>query len=210
MYKKLTLFGIFVLLVPIVFIPEYDYFWSMGFKFGKVMPDVQYHGIQLFLCLLVAAAFMFFAGLVHPKLSLWFGEKTRKRSSTIYGIVAGIAVVGLVEVNLIAHGIVEHEDRMLVSFYEEIEIGDTVGEVLGLSSSNNKHLRYSFSLQESERDLVAFDRNKNFVNFSYPNKFRTSRMRMVLETSLHPGDEGARIVGKYLLLDNRVTRSAES
>ena len=74
------------------------------------MPDLQFHGIQLFLCLLVAAAFMFFAGLVHPKISLWFGEKTRKRSSVIYGVIVGIAIAGLVEVNLIASAIVEHED----------------------------------------------------------------------------------------------------
>ena len=171
------------------------------------MPDVQYHGIQFFLCLLVAAAFMFFAGLAHPKISLWFGEKTRKRSSTIYGTVMGIAIVGLVEVNLIAAGIVEYEDRVMVSFYEDIEIGDTVDEVLSLSTSLNKHLRYSFSLLQPERDLAAFDRNKNFVDFSYPNKFRTSRIRMVVETNLHPNHEGAQIVGKYLLLDNRVTRS---
>jgi len=171
------------------------------------MPDVQFHGIQLFLCLLVVAAFMFFAGLVHPKISLWFGEKTRKRSSTIYGIVVGIAIVGLIEVNLIATGIVEYEDRVMVSFYEDIEIGDSVGEVLNLSDSLNKHLRYSFSLMETERDLVAFDQNKNFVDFSYPNRFRTSRMRMVVETNLYPGHEGALIVGKYLLLDNRVARS---
>ena len=207
MYKKLVFFGIVVLLAPLLFIPEYGYFWAMGFEFGKVMPDVQFHGIQLFLCLLVVAAFMFFAGLVHPKISLWFGEKTRKRSSALYGIVVGIAIVGLIEVNLIAHAIVEHEDRVMVAFYEDIEIGDSVNEILGLSNSRNKHLRYSFSLKGIEKDLAAFDRNKNFVDFSYPNKFRSSRMRMIVETSLHPGDEGAQIVGKYLLLDNRVTRS---
>ena len=207
MYKKLIIFGLLVLLVPIVFIPGYDYAWALGFRFGEVMPDVQFHGIQLFLCLLVVAAFMFFAGLVHPKISLWFGEKTRKRSSTIYGIVVGIAIVGLIEVNLIASGIVELEDRVMVSFYEDIEIGDPVDEVLGLSNSLNKHLRYSFSLLGTERDLAAFDRNKNFVDFSYPNKYRASRIRMIVETNLHPSHEGAQIVGKYLLLDNRVTRS---
>ena len=171
------------------------------------MPDVQFHGIQLFLCLLVVAATMFFAGLVHPKISLWFGEKTRKRSSTIYGFVVGIAIVGLIEVNLIASGIVEYEDRVMTSFYEDIEIGDSVDEVLNLSDSLNKHLGYSFSLMEKEKELVAFDHNKNFVNFSYPNKSRTSRMRMIVETNLHPGHEDARIIGKFLLVNNRITRS---
>lgn len=205
MYKKLIYFGIFVFLVPLILIPEYKYITGLGWFGIEVMPSVQFHGIQLFFCLLVIASIMFIAGLVHPKISIWFGEKTRKRSSTIYGIVVGIAIVGFFEVYLIALGIYKYEDRILVSFYEEVEIGSSVDEIRNLSISLNKHLGYSYSLLPREKDLVAYDQNKNFIDFSYPNQFRTRRM--IVETNLHPGREDARVIGKFLLVNNQVTRS---
>ena len=205
MYKKLTCFGIFVFLVPIIFVPEYEYITGLGFFELEVMHDVKYHGIQLFFCLLVIAVFMFFMGLAHPKISIWFGEKTRKRSSTVYGIIVGIAIGGLVEVNLIALGIYEYEDRTMVSFYEAIEVGDSLDEVQNLSFSLNKHLSYNDSLAQREKDLIAYDQNRNFVEFTFPDPFRTRRV--IIETNLHPDREGVRIIGKYLLINNRVTRS---
>ena len=209
MYKKLIFFGIFVFLVPIIFVSDYTYiiFTTMirGFPFSEVRHDVQYHGIQLFFCLLVIATTMFFAGLVHPKISIWFGEKTTQRSSTIYGLVVVIAVVGLIEVNLISSYIYEYEDRIMVSFYEDIEIGSSIDEVQNLSISLSKHLGYSDSLAEREKDLIAYDQNRNFVEFTYPNKFRTRRV--IVETNLNPSHEDARTIGKFLLISNRITRS---
>lgn len=205
MYKKLIYFGIFVFLVPIIFVLDNRYITGLGWFGIEVMPGVQFHGIQLFFCLLVIASTMFVMGLAHPKISIWFGEKTRKRSSTIYGIVVGIAIVGLIEVNLIALGIYEYEDRIMVSFYEDIEIGSSIDEARNLSISLNKHLGYSYSLSERERDLITYDQNRNFVDFSNPNQFRTRRM--IVETNLHPGHEDARIIGKFLLVNNRITRS---
>ena len=204
MYKKLTYFGIIVFLVPVIFVPDYKYITGLGFFELEVMHDVKYHGIQLFFCLLVIAVFMFFMGLAHPKISIWFGEKTRKRSSTIYGIVVGIAIVGLVEVNLIAFGIYEYEDRTMVSFYEVIEIGSSIDEVQNLSISLNEHLGYSHSLEQREIDLIAYGKNGNFVEFVFPDPFRTSRV--IIETNLHPARKDGQITGKYLLINNRVAR----
>ncbi len=205
MYKKLTCFGIFVLLVPIIFVPEYKYITGLGFFEIEVMHDVKYHGIQLFFCLLLIAVFMFFMGLAHPKISIWFGEKTRKRSSTIYGIVVGIAIVGLIEVNLIALGIYEYEDRTMVSFYEAIELGNSLDEVQNLSISFNKHLGLNDSLAQREKDLIAYNRDRNFVEFTFPDPFRTRRV--IIETNLHPDRQDGQIIGKYLLIDNQITKS---
>jgi len=205
MYKKLIYFGIFVFLVPIIFVLDNKYITGLGWWGIEVMPGVQYHGIQLFLCLLVIASTMFVVGHVHPKISIWFGEKTRKRSSTIYGIVVGIAIIGLIEVNLIALGIYEYEDRIMVSFYEDTKIGSSIDEARNLSISLNKHLGYSYALSEREQNLITDDQNRNFVDFSNPNQFRTSRI--IVETNLHPGHEDARIIGKFLLENNRITRS---
>ncbi len=205
MYKKLTYFGILVFLVPLIFVPEYKYITELGFFELEVMHDVKYHGIQLLFCLLVFAVFMFFMGLAHPKISLWFGEKTRKRSSTIYVIVMGIAIIGLVEVNLIALGIYEYEDRTMVSFYEDIEIGSSFDEVQNHSISLNKHLGYSDSLAQREKDLIPYDQNRNFAEFTFPDQFRTRRV--IVETNLYPDHVDARIVGKFLLINNRITRS---
>lgn len=176
-----------------------------GFPFSEVRHGVKYHGIQLFFCLLVIATTMFFAGLVHPKISIWFGEKTTQRSSTIYGIVVGIAIAGLVEVNLISSGIYDYEDRIMVSFYEGIEIGSSIDEVLNLSVSLNKHLEYNGSLAEREKKLVSYDENRNFVEFSYPNQFRTRRT--IVETSISPDHEDAQIIGKFLLINSQISRS---
>ena len=207
MYKKLVYFGILILLVPLIFIPEYKYITGLGWFGIEVMPGVQFHGIQLFFCLLVIASIMFIAGVVHPKYSIWFGEKSRKRSCTLYGIVVGIAIAGLIEVNLIALGIYKYEDKKMVSFYENIQIGNSVDEARNLSKLLNNHIGYSYSLSQTEKDLIAYDQNRNFVGFTYPHQFRTSRMRMIVETSLHPGHEDARIVGKYLLVNYRIARS---
>jgi len=205
MYKKLIYFGIFVFLVPIIFVLDNKYITGLGFFGLEVMHGVQYHGIQLFFCLLVIASTMFIAGHVHPKISLWFGEKTRKRSSTIYGIVVGIAIVGLIEVNLLALSIYDYEDRIMVSFYEDVKIGSSIDEVQKLSTSLNKHIGYSYSLLPREKDLINYDQNRNFVDFTNPNQFRSRRM--IVETNLHPGHEDARIIGKFLLKNNRITRS---
>jgi len=207
MYKKLIYFGIIALLVPLFFIPDYEYITGVGFWVWEVMPDVQYHGVQLFFCLLVVAATLFFGGLVHPRISLWFGEKTRKRSSTIYAIVAIIAIAGLFEVHLITLGIYEYEDRQMASFYEEIEIGNSVAEIQRLSTSLNKHLGYSYSLSEVEKDSIDAYQNRKFVGFKYPHQFRTSRMRIIVETNLHPAHEDARVIGKFLLKNHQITRS---
>lgn len=205
MYKKLIYFGIFVFLVPILFVLDNKYITGLGWFGIEVMHGVQYHGIQLFFCLLVISVFMFFMGLAHPKVSIWFGEKTRKRSSIIYGVVLGIAIVGLIEVNLIASGIYEYEDRTMVSFYEAVEIGSSFDEVKNLSTSLNKHLGYSDSLAQREKDLIAYDQNRYFVEFTFPNPFRTRRV--IVETDLHLDREGGQIIGKYLLINNRITRS---
>lgn len=205
MYKKLIYFGIFVFLVPIIFVLDNKYVMGLGFFGMKAMHGVQYHGIQLFIGLFVIAFTIFIVGHVHPKISIWFGEKTRKRSSTIYGIVVGIAIVGLIEVNLLALGVYEYEDRIMVSFYEDIKIGSSIDEVQKLSISLNKHIGYSYSLSQRERDLITDDQNRNFVDFTYPNQFRTRRM--IVETNLNPGHEDARIIGKFLLKDNQITRS---
>jgi hypothetical protein len=205
---KLIYFGIFVFLVPIIFVSDYTYITittNFGFIHSEVRHGVQHHGIQLFFCLLVIATTMFFAGLVHPKISIWFGEKTTQRSSTIYGIVVGIAVVELIEVNLISSSIYKYEDRIMIAFYEDIEIGSSIDEVQNLSISPNKHLGHSDSLAEREKDLIAYDQNRNFVEFTYPNKFRTRRV--IVETKLNPSQEDARIIGKFLLIKNRITRS---
>lgn len=209
MYKKLIFFGILVFLVPIFFVSDYSYITSTtvigGFPFTKVRHDVLYHGIQLFFCLLVVAVTMFFAGLVHPKISIWFGEKTRQRSSLIYGVVVVIAVVGLIEVNLISSYIYEYEDRTMVSFYEDIGIGNSIGEVQSLSISHNKHLGQNDSLADREKDLIAYDQSRNVVEFAFPNQFKTRRV--IVETNLPPGHEDARVIGKFLIINNRITRS---
>ena len=206
---KLISFGIFVFLVPIIFVPDYTYITTttvlLGYPFSEVRHGVLYHGIQSFFCLLVIATTMFFAGLIHPKISIWFGEKTTQRSSIIYGIVVGIAVVGLIEVNLISSSIYEYEDRIMVSFYEDIEIGSSINEVQNLSISLNRHIEHTDSLAEREKNLIAYDQNRNFVEFTYPNKFRTRRV--IVETNLHLDREDGQIIGKYLLINNRITRS---
>ena len=117
----------------------------------------------------------------------------------------GIAIVGLIEVNLISSYIYENEDRIMASFYEDIEIGGPIDEVQNLSISLNKHLGHSDSLAEREKDLIAYDQNRNFVEFTFPNQFRTRRM--IVETNLHPAHEDARIIGKFLLINNRIARS---
>ena len=209
MYMKLIIFGIFVLLVPIIFVPDYTYITTttvlQGHPFSEVRHGVLYHGIQLFFCLFIIATTMFFAGLIHPKISIWFGEKTTQRSSIIYGIVVGIAVVGLIEVNLISSSIYEYEDRIMVSLYEDIEIGSSINEVQNHSVFLNRHIEHTGSLAEREKDLIAYDQNRNFVEFTYPNKFRTRRV--IVEKNLYPGHEDARVIGKFLLIDNRVARS---
>ena len=205
MYKKLTCFGILVLLVPFIFVSEYKYITELGFFELEVMHDVKYHGIQLFFCLLVFAVFMFFMGLANPKISLWFGEKTRKRSSIIYLIVVGIAIAGLVEVNLIALDIYEHEDRIMVTFYEDIEIGSSFNEVQRHSISLNEHLGYNDLLAEREKDIISYDQNKNFAEFTFPDQFRTRRV--IVETNLNPDHVDARIVGKFLLINNQIAKS---
>ena len=212
MYKKLIIFGILVFLVPVIFISDYTYISSTtviaGIPFTEVRHDVLYHGIQLFFCLLMVAITMFFAGLVHPKFSIWFGEKTRQRSSIIYGFIAGIAVVGLIEVNLISSYIYEYEDRIMVSFYEDIGIGSSMDEVQSLSISLNKNLGHSDSLADREKDLIAYDHNRNVVEFTFPNQFRTRRV--IVETNLPPGHEDARITGKFLIINSRIARAETS
>ena len=88
---------------------------------------------------------------------------------------------------------------------KDIEIGGSIDEARNLSISLNKHLGYSYSLSEREKDLITYDQNRNFVDFTYPNQFRTRRM--IVETNLHPGHEDARIIGKFLLINNRIARS---
>ena len=78
MYKKLIFLGILFFLVPIVFVLDNKYIMGLGWWGIEVMHSVQFHGIQLFFCLLVIAATMFFMGLANPKITLWFGAKTRK------------------------------------------------------------------------------------------------------------------------------------
>ncbi|MEM7561629.1 MAG: hypothetical protein AAF353_01130 [Pseudomonadota bacterium] len=193
--------------MPIIFIPEYQYITGLGWFGIEVMPGVQFHGIQLFFSLIIIASILFFAGLVNPKLSIWFGEKTRRRSSILYGLVVGIAILGVVEVSLIAQGIYQYEDKQMVSLYEEIKLGHSADEVRNLSGSHNKHLRYSYSLQEFEKGLVAYDPTRNFLDFSYPNQFRAGRMRMLIETNLHPAHQDARVIAKFLLVDYQIDRS---
>ncbi len=205
MYKKLIFFGIFVFLVPIIFVIDNRYVTGIGFFGMKAMHGVQYYGIQLFIGMFVIALFVFTLGIVHPKISIWFGEKTRKRSSTIYGIVVGIAIAGLIEVNLIALIVYEYEDRILVSFYEDLKMGSSSDEVKKLSASLNKHMRYNYALSLKENDLITYDINRNFVIFSYPNQFRSRRM--IVETNIYPGHKDARIIGKYLLKNNQIERS---
>ena len=209
MYWQLTCFGMFVFLLPTLFIPDYSYITTKtvigGFPFTTVRHDVLYHGIQFFFCLLFIAISLFFAGLVNPKISLWFGKKTRQRSSTVYGIVVVIAILGFAEVKLISSYLYELEDGTMVSFYEGIAIGSSMDEVQKFSRSLNKNLRHSVSLADREKDLIAYDQTRNVLEFTFPNQFRTRRV--IVETNLRLDDEDARVIGKYLLIDNRIAKS---
>ena len=205
MYKKLTYFGIFIFLVPIIFVIDNRYVTGIGFFGMEAMHGVQFYGIQMFLGLFVIAFIVFILGHVNPKISLWFGEKTRKRSSIIHGIVVGITIVGLVEVNLLALVIYDYEDRKMVSFYEDLKIGSSIDEVKKLTVSLSQHIGYSYSLSKTEKDLISHDEKRNFVDFSYPGKFRSRHM--IVETNIYPGHEDARIIGKYLLKNNQLEGS---
>ncbi len=62
MYKKLTYFGIFIFLVPIIFVIDNSYVTGIGFFGMKAMHGVQYYGIQMFLGLFLIAFFIFIPG----------------------------------------------------------------------------------------------------------------------------------------------------
>ncbi len=62
MYKKLTCFGIFIFLVPIIFVIDNSYVTGIGFFGMKAMHGVQYYGIQMFLGLFLIAFFIFILG----------------------------------------------------------------------------------------------------------------------------------------------------
>ena len=205
MYKKLTYIGNFIFLVPIIFVIDNSYVTAIGFFGMKAMHGVQYYGIQMFLGLFLIAFIIFILGHVNPKISLWFGEKTRKRSSIIHGIVVGITIVGLIEVNLLALVIYDYEDRIMVSFYEDLKIGNSIDNVKKHSGSLGKHIGYSYSLSTNEKDLISYDEKRNFVDFSYPGGFRSRHL--IVETNIYPGHDDARVIGKYLLKNNQLEGS---
>jgi hypothetical protein len=117
----------------------------------------------------------------------------------------GITIVGLIEVNLLALAIYDYEDRIIVSFYEDLKIGNSIDEVKKLTGSLSKHIGYSYSLSTNEKDLIGSDEKRNFVDFSYPGEFRSRHL--IVETNIYPGNEDARVIGKYLLKDNRLEGS---
>ncbi len=117
----------------------------------------------------------------------------------------GITIGGLIEVNLLALVIYDYEDRIMVSIYKDLKIGSSVDELKKLSGSLSQHIGYSYSLSTNEKDLITYDEKRNFVDFSYPGKFRSRHL--IVETNIYPGHEDARIIGKYLLKNNQLEGS---
>jgi len=60
----------------------------------------------------------------------------------------------------------------MVSFYEDLKIGNSIDNVKKQSGSLGKHIGYSYSLSTNEKDLIGYDEKRNFVGFSYPGGFR--------------------------------------
>jgi hypothetical protein len=101
--------------------------------------------------------------------------------------------------------IYDYEDRIMVSFYEDLKIGNSIDNVKKYSGSLGQHIGYSYSLSTIEKDLIGYDEKRNFVDFSYPGGFRSRHL--IVETNIYPGHDDARVIGKYLLKNNQLEGS---
>jgi len=192
MFRKLAIVAVVMLAVPLAFLVQDKYVSGLG-PYGVVsLHSVEHYGYGFFVLTLLSALGLLIAGMIHPKISLWWGTRTRRRVCIVYAFMVAVSVLGVLEVRFLSTMVYAHDSAEMRSFYHQLSAGTPVEQIKKLARSHGKHIGYGYRPTQNmmrKLDVPEQDTSRYFVEFSYPGLWRLPRV--VVETTAPPEQAGA-------------------
>ena len=181
---------------------RYEYIST--FPYGAFYHSTISYGTYTFQVLLLVGLLGLLLGLVHPRLSLWFGEKNRKRVLVIYGFTIAIAFGVRHEAYQLSKIVFADEEANMNLVYEALLPGTNAKEMEATIKAIDSNIGYVYGDTSPYRRINGYPYSgtpKYAVEFAYPGFFPKYEVqsRVVVEMSSDPHSSEATAEGIFLL-----------
>jgi hypothetical protein len=203
-YKKLGVLAIIAASMPAIgyFLNRYQYIST--FPYGAFYHSTWSFGNYTFQLLLFIGVLGVCLGLIRPQLSLWFGEKNRKRVFVVYGLIIAVAFGVRYEAYEFSKVVFAREEQTMNEAYAELRPGSSAKELEATIKSIDPNIRYAYIDTSSFKRIDGYPNyvsTKYVVEFAYPGFFPKYdvQSRIVAEMSSDPHLPEARAEQIFLL-----------
>ncbi len=211
-YKNFAILAIVALSMPVLgyFLNRYEYI--SAFPYGAFYHSSISYGTYTSQFLLLVGSLGLLVGLVQPRLSLWFGDKNRKRVLLIYGFTLAVAFAVRYEAYQLSKIVFANEEAAMILVYEAMRTGTNVKEMEATIKAIDSNIRYVYrdtSPYLSVNGYPIGDKSKNAIEFAYPGfypKFEV-QSRVVVVMSADPRIPKATAERVFLLNQSSVRNS---
>lgn len=169
-YTRLALFALCALAVPLIGLWSDHYIFVSSFPYGGYYHSVSVFGTWATNCMLVVGAAGGLLGLIAPKISIWFGPKTRKNVLVVYGGVLVVAFTVRSETHLLSQYIYVDEQATLLKTFEQLQPGMTTKAVVAQVKKTHKNIAFHYGDTSPYVEVggFPFQETKPAIIFKFP------------------------------------------
>lgn len=207
-YKKLAVFAITALLMPLLGYTLNRYVFISNFPYGAFYHTSTTFGLYTFRWLLLAGIAGLFLGLVSPKISLWFGRKDRKTVSTIYGAILITAFTVQFETHHLSKLVFRDEEKTINALYMQLHPELTGKELSTKAKSIDPNIKLTYRDTSSYRRVTGYAAGstpKYVIEFAYPGFFPKYEFQSRIIVEMSSGPDLLNATGKKVVLLNEAS-----
>jgi hypothetical protein len=194
-YKKLAFVSLCAFAMPLIGLYTNTYVFIDGFPYGGCYHTVILFGTKTFQLLLIACSLGLLLGLIAPKISIWYGSKTRKTVLIVYGFLLIVAFAVRSETHYLSRYVFLSEQKSVLKAYESLKPGMTTEELVMRVKQLDANVIYQFGDTSPYKEIEGFPVTsvKPTIVFKYPGFYPKFDVQgqLVLEMSAIPSSPNA-------------------
>jgi hypothetical protein len=186
-YKKLSILIAVALSIPMLGYAVNQYVYVSTFPFGAYYHSAITFGTLTFGLLLVAGSVGLLVGLVRPSLSLWVGERNRKRVLVVYGLTLALGITVKYETYFFSKLIFSNEEENVALVYRTLEPGASIRDVQQTIEKVDPNIRYHYAdiSRYSRTTGYPYDGTPRFaIEIKYPSFYPKLEVQSRIVTHL--------------------------
>ncbi|WP_129781109.1 hypothetical protein [Peristeroidobacter soli] len=202
-YGKLTVLALLAASIPVLAYLFGGYVFVSTFPYGAHYHSAVVSGSFISKILLLMGFLGLLSGLAYPALSLWFGERSRRRVLIVYGLTLTLGVALRYEARFLSELIHTNEEEKMALAYRALVPGALLRDARHAIGGVDSNIRADFANWSSFNGITGFpyDATKSGIEFSYPTAFprRRAQSRIVAQLSAPMTDPDA-VIERVILL----------